>query len=138
MKKRPFWIIRHTVDYDGYTNYIDYIGKNYEAAWDRFQYIGKQIKDQYFRSAGVENPVDDTIPQSDTKEWGKEVGHVVRRSINNDCECWISIELICVEMGSFVNSYSQRTNDWLRPTAINDMPRDIEELYKAEYPNSKY
>lgn len=138
MKKRPFWIIKHSVDYDGYNSYIDYIGKNYEAAWDRFLHIAEQIKNQYFYSNGVADPGDTIIPQENPKEWGKEIGHSVRRSINDDCDCWIGIELACVEMGSFVSNYIPRTNDWLRPTILNDMPANIEEQYKAKYPNSKY
>lgn len=138
MKKRPFWIIYHSVDCEGYTTYMDYIGRNYEAAWSRFLFLGELIKRQYFTNHGVEPVSDIFAPNDAPKEWGKEIGHVVNRYLNDDCECWVSVVLCCVETDSFISAYVPRHGNWAQPTIGTDYSAEEERNYKNSYPNSKY
>ena len=48
MSKRPYFVITHIVDYDGYNTYVDYIGTNLQAALKRFHFLCDDIKQKYF------------------------------------------------------------------------------------------
>ena len=54
MSKRPYFVITHVVDCDGYDTYVDYIGTNLQAALKRFRFLCDDIKERYFIQDGVE------------------------------------------------------------------------------------
>ena len=53
MSKRPYFVITHIVDYDGYNTYVDYIGTNLQAALKRFRFLCDDIKERYFIQDGI-------------------------------------------------------------------------------------
>ena len=54
MSKRPYFVITHVVDCDGYNTYVDYIGTNLQAALKRFRFLCDDIKERYFIQDGIE------------------------------------------------------------------------------------
>ena len=141
MSKRPYFVITHIVDYDGYNTYVDYIGTNLQAALKRFHFLCDDIKQKYFIESGVE---EDRInygiypeqTEDDLKEYLKHPGHCIRANLNDDCDCWISVNLYNLETNRFTN-YGMQGYDWAHPTVYTDNI-ERETLFKQQYPNSKY
>lgn len=141
MSKRPYFVITHVVDCDGYNTYVDYIGTNLQAALKRFRFLCDDIKERYFIQDGVEEERINysTLPERDEdglKEYIKQPGNCIRTNINDDCDCWISINLYNLETNHFTN-YSTMGHDWDNPTIYTDN-MDREALFKRQYPDSKY
>lgn len=142
MNKRPLWIITHVVEYDGYNSYVDYVGHNLQAAWERFDYIGEELRRSYFTSHGIENPLESWAPRSasERKAHIKDPGHSIYHTISDDCECWISVYLTCIEAGAFTPGlyHNNEHINWEYPNIAMDLQPDIEEKYKERHPKSKY
>ena len=117
MGKRPYYIIKHTKDYDGYECYVDYIGTNYKAALHRYKKLIDYIKQRWFIDDGVdENNIEQRIdiPQHQLLPGQATYSYL------NDSDCfYISIEMSCMETNKFAIA-------------------DFEQLYKRDYPDSKY
>lgn len=141
MSKRPYFVITHVVDCDGYNTYVDYIGTNLQAALKRFHFLCDDIKDRYFIQDGIEEERINysVLPQQDDdflKKYLTHPGNCIRASINDDCDCWISVDLYNLETNHFTN-YSTQGHDWATPAIYTDN-MERETLFKRQYPDSKY
>ncbi len=142
MNKRPLWIITHVVDCDGYDSYIDYIGHNLQAAWERFDFVGESLKRDYFTSQGNDDPLESWSPRSaiERKAHIEEPGHSIYHTISDDCECWISVYLTCIEAGEFAATRYANLNrqNWEYPNIAINLRANAEEEYRTTHPKSKY
>ena len=141
MSKRPYFVITHVVDCDGYNTYVDYIGTNLQAALKRFHFLCEDIKQRYFIQDGFdEERINSSLvpegPEEYLAEYIKHTGNCIRANLNDDCDCWITINLYNLETNHFTN-YSTRGHDWDRPAIYTDN-MDREEMFKRQFPNSKY
>ena len=124
MEKRPYYIITHFVEYDGYSDYFDYVGVNAKAALERFKYLYDDLRRQYFTDEHVQ-VVGEYFP-NDLKVEHLVPGQVFGANLNDDNECWISIRLSVVHTGEF-----QRTDGgW------EDRAREVR--YRTQNPKAKY
>lgn len=141
MSKRPYYIITHTVDYDGYENYIDYIGTNLKTALKRFHFLREDIKQRYFIREGIDEEricgsLSPEGPEEYLAEYLKQPGNYIRANLNDDCDCWIAINLYNLETNHFTN-YNTNGHSWDRPVIMTDN-REREEMFKQQFPDSKY
>lgn len=141
MSKRPYFVITHGVDCEGYNNYVDYIGTNLQAALKRFHFLCDDIKERYFIEDGIdEERINYSIAPEQSEDFLKEYinhpGNCIRVCMNDDNNCWITVELYNLETNHFTN-YSTRGHDWNNP-AINTDNMERETLFKRQYPDSKY
>ena len=125
MGKRPYYVLEHTVDYDGYNSYLDYVGYNLEAALARFDFLYRDLRRQYYEDEGVNN-INGTYPEIN-KDGLKLPGACITAYLNDDDQCWINLTLRSVNTGEFLRS----DGDWRQE-------RSREVRYKQEYPNAKY
>lgn len=143
MGKRPYYLITHLVDCDGYTNYIDYIGVNAKAALERFKFIVQDIRTRYFLNEGIEP---DRIYYGNHQTWDEILslttdcidtpGKAYTVYMNDDNCCWINIRIYVIETGGFFN-YPTNSR-WDDGTGIWSDNRERELQYRAEHPNAKY
>ena len=124
MGNRPYYVITHTVDYDGYGDYFDYVGVNSKAAIDRFEFLYRDLRRIYYEENEVGH-INGNMPDVDIALL--ENGKIYTAYLNDDDQCWIGITLRKVTTGVFQQS-DGGTHDGHRR----------EDLYKQEYPNAKY
>ena len=137
MGKRPYYVISHIVECEGYSSYIDYVGTNLKAAINRFKFICEDIKKQYFLD---ENIAEDNInanfmPANDWDQYLSVIGNRVRYDINDDNECWIGVWRDCCDTNRFLGVMGGY--DYRHPR-LNTDNNTREDRYKHLYPNSKY
>lgn len=141
MSKRPYYIIMHDVDCDGYYTYIDYIGHNAKAALERFRFMVQDIRNNYFELNGDDEIYYGGIECAGLANLKAEEldgpGREIIFYINDDSSCWITIKLIIVETGQFLN-YPIKNNHRYGYGTVQTDNRRREEMYKSQYPNSKY
>lgn len=140
MNKRPYYLITHLVDCDGYTNYIDYLGTNGPAAIERFKHLVEEMKEKYFYDAGVRDIYygaegEDAINNFSMADIDG-IGKAFSAYMNDDNTCWITVTISVIETGTFFNY--PRTGRWNTGRDIwTDNPnREIQ--YKNYHPNAKY
>ena len=124
MGNRPYYIITHTVDYDGYGDYFDYIGVNAKAAKARFGFLYRDLRRIYYEENGA-GRINGDLPDVDVELL--ENGRVYTAYLNDDDQCWIGITLRKVATGVFQQSDGGVGDGYRR-----------EDLYKREFPNAKY
>ena len=141
MGKRPFYLITHHVDCDGYTTYIDYLGVNGPAAIDRFKHLVQDVRDRYFTHEGVED-----VFFGNEQDWESimnlsldqidKPGKAYTAWMNDDNCCWISVKIMVIETGEFFNYPTERR--WDDGYEIWTDNRGRETQYKETHPNAKY
>jgi hypothetical protein len=143
MGKRPYYLITHNIDCDGYNTYIDYLGVNGQAAVERFRHLVEEIKTRYFINEGIdedhifyggERGVEGYLNFSlaDINEPGK--AYTVY--LNDDNCCWINVKIMVIETGEFFRYPSSARWDNGRTVWSDNVER--EEQYRREHPNAKY
>ena len=143
MGKRPYYLITHLVDCDGYSTYTDYLGVNAQAAIERFQHLAREIKQRYFLSEGLD---EEHIYYGNDQTWEEVMNLTLDRIdtpgkaytlyMNDDNCCWIHIKLSVIETGEFLHYPAEGRWDNGRTVWCDN--REREEQYKAEHPNAKY
>lgn len=117
MAKRPYYIVSYSVECDGYDYYIAYIGTNYKAACNRYNWLCDYLKRIYFTDEGFEDrllnlsvvaPPDSLLVSR--QHWSY---------MNDDRDCYISIGIQCANTDGFC------------------IPSQ-EVAYKRDYPNSTH
>ena len=103
MGKRPYYLITHLVDCDGYSTYTDYLGVNAQAAIDRFKHLAGEIKQRYFLSEGLD---EEHIYYGNDQTWEEAMnltldkidtpGKAYTLYMNDDNCCWIHIRLAVI------------------------------------------
>lgn len=124
MGTRPYYIIYHTVDYDGYEVYIDYVGSNFKAAADRYNSLFQSMRQRNFLDDGVE---EDNINGSytDPIEIKDRPGTCAYSYLNDNDTYYLNITMMCTLTGKFT-------------PAPNGAENIYETDYRNRYPNSKY
>lgn len=118
MGKRPYYILYYTSEYDGYSVNIEYIGHNYKAAKARYKALWDYVYQHYFLDEGIEpNRIEGEFVPAPEKEM--RLNQNVGSYINDQCDMWSSIHLVCMNTGAFVNSHKEAE-------------------YKRNHPNAKY
>lgn len=117
MAKRPLYVLTYIRDYDGYESINEYIGSNYKAACARYLELYNYVRQRDFLDENVaEDRIDGNFRTPPTE---LKPGQSIASYLNdNDC-FYITIELSCIMPGAFRIS-------------------QMEEQYKAHYPNAKY
>ena len=143
MGKRPYYLITHLVDCDGYSTYIDYIGVNAQAAIERFKHLAREIKQRYYLNEGLD---EEHIFYGNDQTWEEAMNLTIEKIdtpgkaytlyMNDDNCCWIHIKLSVIETGEFFHYPQSGRWDNGRTVWTDNMER--EEQYKAEHPNAKY
>ena len=144
MGKRPFYLISHVIDCDGYYTYHDYLGVNAQAALERFKYLASEIRDRYFLNEGVD---EEHIYYGRDQRWEDIInlttdiidapGKAFTIYMNDDNCCWINIKISVVETGEFFH-YPRGTHNWDDGTTVYSDNMQREEFYKNAHPNAKY
>lgn len=111
-KKRPFYIIQTSIDYDGYESYVDYVGDNFEAAVARYRWIREWLDEEYFEGYDPEDIEHDYTEPDKNATYANSY-------LNNQDNIYISVLFRVVHKNEFT------------------VPRK-EEIYKQQYPNAKY
>ena len=140
MSKRPYYLITHLVDCDGYNHYIDYLGINASAAIERFKFLVEELKERYFYNDGIEN-----IYYGGEGEGAYEnlsiadidsIGKAFAVNLNDDNTCWVTVTISVLETGEFFNY--PRTGRWATGRDIWTDNQARETIYKQNHPNAKY
>ena len=117
MGKRPYYIINTCVDYDGYNTMIDYVGTNWRAAYNRYLALVDIIKQREFLDENVpEDSIEVRVHRADKPLTPNQS---VWSYLNDQNDCYISIQLVCVNTNEFTNPITERA-------------------FKMRYPDSKY
>lgn len=117
MGKRPYYVIYYTTEYDGYNTVIKYVGNNFQAAKARYRALYDYVYQHLFLDEGVHE--DDICTEFRPVPENMQPGQQIGSYINDQNEMWDSVNIVCLNSGSFVS------------------PREEEE-YKNNYPNAKY
>jgi hypothetical protein len=143
MGKRPYYLITHLVDCDGYTNYIDYLGVNGTAAIERFKHLVQEIKQRYFLNEGLD---EEHIYYGGDHTWEDilnlslaqidKPGKAYTVYMNDDNCCWINIKIMVIETGEFFNYPTE--GRWDNGRSVWTDNRERENQYKQQHPNAKY
>lgn len=120
MGVRTYYVIFHTVDYDGYNTYIDYIGTNYEAAANRYRWLYNFLKEHHYLNIDVAEERIQKYYDEPNKQTLDRNG-IICSSMSDD-EMWLSLVIKSIKTNGF-DKYEGN---------------NIEERYKLEFPNSKY
>ena len=143
MSKRPYYLITHIIDCDGYTSYIDYLGVNAVAAIDRFKHLASEIRRRYFIDEGIET---DRIYYGNGQEWEdvltlapedlNELGKAFTIFMNDDNCCWVNVKISVIETGEFFHYPPQGRWDTGQTVWCDNLNREAQ--YKEAHPNAKY
>ena len=115
--KRPYYIISFIRECDGFDSYIIYLGVNWKAAYSRYLSAIDYIKEREFLDYGAnEDELNIDIQRAQAP---LEIGRYIRAYLNNDDNCWVTVELRCVNTHHFLDQY-------------------FENKYKNQFPDSKY
>ena len=141
MGKRPFYLITHSVDCDGYITYIDYLGVNGLAAIDRFKHLVRDIRDRYFTREGIND-----VFFGNGQDWEDimnlsldkidKPGKAYTAWMNDDNCCWINVKIMVIETGEFFNYPTEGRWDNGREIWTDNREREVQ--YKEAHPNAKY
>lgn len=144
MGKRPFYLIVHHVDCDGYTTYIDYLGVNGPAAIDRFKHLVQDVRDRYFPHEDTDG--NDEVFFGNDQDWESimnlsldqidKPGKAYTAWMNDDNCCWVSVKIMVIETGEFFNYPTE--GRWDNGREIWSDNREREAQYKETHPNAKY
>ena len=99
MAKRPYYIISYSIDCDGYDYYIAYIGTNYRAACNRYNWLCDYLKKIYFADEGF-NDEQLNLSVSAPPD-SLEVTRQHWSYMNDDRDCYIGIGIQCVNTDKF-------------------------------------
>ena len=104
MGKRPYYLITHLVDCDGYTSYTDYLGVNAQAAIERFKHLATEMKQRYFLHEGL---TEGQIFYGNDQTWEEVMnltldkidapGKAYTLYMNDDNCCWIHVRISVIE-----------------------------------------
>ena len=143
MSKRPYYLISHHIDCDGYSSYIDYLGVNPLAAIRRFQHITSEMRKRFFLDEGID---EEHIYYGNGQDWADMLslqpedintpGKAYTFYMNDDNCCWLHVKLSVIETGEFFHYPQEGRWDNGRTVWSDNMRR--EEEYKALHPNAKY
>ena len=143
MGKRPYYLITHLVDCDGYATYTDYLGVNAQAAIERFKHLAIELRQRYFINEGVGT---DNIYYGNDQTWEEAMGltqasidtpgKVYTLYMNDDNCCWIHVRISVIETGEFFGYPHEGRWDNGRTVWSDNWERENE--YKASHPNAKY
>ena len=143
MCKRPYYLITHLIDCDGYTYHTDYLGTNAKAAIERFKFLAAEIRQKYFLNEGLD---EEHVFYGNGQRWEDAMelnesmidtpGKAYTFYMNDDNCCWINIKISVIETGKFFGYPSE--NRWDNGRTVWTDNRNREEQYKEAHPNAKY
>lgn len=121
MGKRPYYVLYYTTEYDGYNSTVVYVGYDFKAAKARYKALYDFIYDTDFIQNGIEA---DRI-EGDFRPAPEDLrpGQRVSSWLNDQCETYDSINLVCLNTGAFMG---------------NQNMQHLEELYQMNHPNAKF
>ena len=115
--KRPYYVITYIREYDGYDSWVEYIGTNWKAAYNRYLKLVKYVEERELLNEGVDPDEVNRHIQEITEPLAP--GRMISAYVNDNNCYYMTIKLECLTTNSFID-------------------RGFEQKYKEEFPNSKY